>query len=237
MMKQPGPTTLRGNPDAARLMVVLSYAALIFNASTTFTSLLLIDRLGNLGFLRFKSKIQFDKPKEELQRMPGRNVLAIYGAGGKLWNILEVHCKSALWFVRCTCGLIQVSRLLYTASRRLLHLLPDSRIYLVERTCGDRRIRFNRHSLGCDTVFHSVLLVTRDAMPCYVRALRDPIRSRVETSNFDLATRGNQRFKKRASLQIYLASHNRGRGGTFGRRTEIGASSYRHKAREMIVWT
>ncbi|KAG8864609.1 hypothetical protein FRB96_005113 [Tulasnella sp. 330] len=37
------------NANIIKLQLALSYAGLIFNASTTFTALLLIDRFGNLG--------------------------------------------------------------------------------------------------------------------------------------------------------------------------------------------
>ncbi|KAG8864623.1 hypothetical protein FRB96_005127 [Tulasnella sp. 330] len=76
-----------GSHSANQLLLVLSYAALILNASTTFTSLLLIDRLGDVAF---RSQ-GLDPEITETARRSGRRLLGRYGASGVVWDLVELH--------------------------------------------------------------------------------------------------------------------------------------------------
>ncbi|KAG8887264.1 hypothetical protein FRB98_000301 [Tulasnella sp. 332] len=82
-----GMSPTSGGPRFHRLLLIISYAALILNASTTFTSLLLIDRLGELPFMR----VVHDPEVTETSLRTGRKVLGIYGASGHTWNFVEYH--------------------------------------------------------------------------------------------------------------------------------------------------
>ncbi|KAG8864621.1 hypothetical protein FRB96_005125 [Tulasnella sp. 330] len=81
-----------GNANTIRLLLILSYAGLIFNASTTFTALLLIDRLGNLTFMSMKAPATVTT--SSLQT--GRRLLGRFGASGVIWNIMEFHYFTTL---------------------------------------------------------------------------------------------------------------------------------------------
>ncbi len=78
-------------PGAVHLMLVLTYVGLVLNASTTFTSLLLFDRLGSLPFISMQLPQDID---ETVWLKSGRRLLSRYGAGGFTWNVIEAHCKS-----------------------------------------------------------------------------------------------------------------------------------------------
>ncbi|KAG8885818.1 hypothetical protein FRB97_009524 [Tulasnella sp. 331] len=82
-----------GRPVLTNVELVLAYFVLFTSASTTFTSLFLIDRLG--GSLPFD---RITKPEAEITPSAlktGRKILARYGAGGPQWDTLEFHCE---WF-------------------------------------------------------------------------------------------------------------------------------------------
>ncbi|KAG8990538.1 hypothetical protein FRB94_013299, partial [Tulasnella sp. JGI-2019a] len=81
-----------GGANAIRLLLILSYAGLILNTSTTFSALLLIDRLGNLSFI---SK-DVEPTITQTSLRSGRRLLGRYGASGKVWDILEFHYFSTL---------------------------------------------------------------------------------------------------------------------------------------------
>ncbi|KAG8864452.1 hypothetical protein FRB96_004955 [Tulasnella sp. 330] len=81
-----------GNADTIRLLLIFSYAGLIFNASTTFTALLLIDRLGNLTFMSMKAPSNITP--SSLQT--GRSLLGRFGASGIIWNLMEFHYFTTL---------------------------------------------------------------------------------------------------------------------------------------------
>ncbi|KAG8864620.1 hypothetical protein FRB96_005124 [Tulasnella sp. 330] len=83
-----------GSASAMRLLLILSYAGLILNASTTFTALLLIDRLGNLTFRSMKAP-----PTVTISSLQtGRRLLGRFGASGITWDIMEFHFSSAVTY-------------------------------------------------------------------------------------------------------------------------------------------
>lgn len=71
--------------------LVLAYSVLFASASTTFTSLLLIDQLG--GSLPFKRIKGLNSTVTVSAQKSGRDILGRYGASGPQWNTLEYHCQ------------------------------------------------------------------------------------------------------------------------------------------------
>ncbi|KAG8870810.1 hypothetical protein FRB98_001321, partial [Tulasnella sp. 332] len=81
--------TTVGSPVVYDVELVLAYSVLFASASTTFTSLLLIDRLG--GSIPFTTMIGSEVTVTQTARKSGRGILARYGARGRQWDILEFH--------------------------------------------------------------------------------------------------------------------------------------------------
>ncbi|KAG8985972.1 hypothetical protein FRB94_003223 [Tulasnella sp. JGI-2019a] len=88
--------TIKGNgqPDksvgAYRFLLLLSYAAFIFNASATLTSLLMIDRLGDIPK---RARLRYRNHPPPLVRMD--HLLEDYGVGGA-WTWMKNHCLCSL---------------------------------------------------------------------------------------------------------------------------------------------
>lgn len=72
------------SPALFHLLLILSYMALILNASASVSSVLIIDNLGGLAFRRR------DPPTEEPKS--GRHLLNMYGAEGVSYSGIELHC-------------------------------------------------------------------------------------------------------------------------------------------------
>ncbi|KAG8992274.1 hypothetical protein FRB94_011730 [Tulasnella sp. JGI-2019a] len=94
-----------GSTNANRLMILLAYAALVLNASTTFTSLLLVDRLGQLPFMAIDREVTVTKTALK----SGRRILGLYGAKGLVWDLVEYHYFFTL-MVGGFCIFLQVSK-------------------------------------------------------------------------------------------------------------------------------
>ncbi|KAG8864748.1 hypothetical protein FRB96_003333 [Tulasnella sp. 330] len=80
--------------SATRMFLILSYAGLILNASTTFTALILIDRLGNLTLRSTEA------PHTLTRRWP----LGTFGTSKITWNIAKLFLTAliAVYFTICT---------------------------------------------------------------------------------------------------------------------------------------
>ncbi|KAG9010398.1 hypothetical protein FRB93_004238 [Tulasnella sp. JGI-2019a] len=78
---------------AIRLLLILSYSGLMLNSSTTFSALLLIDRLGKLNYDSMKQS-ELCVTRSSLQS--GRQLLGRYGASGRVWDIVEFHYFATL---------------------------------------------------------------------------------------------------------------------------------------------
>jgi hypothetical protein len=72
-----------------RSFLLVSYGTVMFNASTSFSSRLLLDRLGTLTFLSMSSPPELNSHSMRT----GRRLLGRFGASGTVWNILEIHCE------------------------------------------------------------------------------------------------------------------------------------------------
>ncbi|KAG8866264.1 hypothetical protein FRB97_004101, partial [Tulasnella sp. 331] len=78
-----------GRPVVYDVELVLAYSVLFASASTTFTSLLLIDHLG--GSVPFETMMGTEATITKTARTSSRKLLARYGARGLWWDILEWH--------------------------------------------------------------------------------------------------------------------------------------------------
>ncbi len=80
------------NPNVLNFLYIASFGAIIFNASATFTFLLLIDELGVLPTLASN----LDRPNAGGLDIDG-DILVYYGLG-KRWIRTRLHCKCSLKF-------------------------------------------------------------------------------------------------------------------------------------------
>ncbi|KAG9023039.1 hypothetical protein FRB95_013801 [Tulasnella sp. JGI-2019a] len=82
-----------GSSNGTRFLLILSYAGLILNTSTTLSALLLIDQLGKLPFM---SKDLAPTITASSMRS-GHRLLGRYHASKKAWDILGLHCCLTLF--------------------------------------------------------------------------------------------------------------------------------------------
>ncbi|KAG9005230.1 hypothetical protein FRB94_001648 [Tulasnella sp. JGI-2019a] len=81
-----------GSANATTLLLILSYVGLILNASTIFSSHLLINRLGKFSFMSKGVKPILTNSSVR----SARRLLGCYSASRKVWHILEFHHFSTL---------------------------------------------------------------------------------------------------------------------------------------------
>lgn len=100
-----GNPLLPGHAALFKCLLVFSYGAFLFNASATISSLILIDKLGEMAFLNRSREDNRGWVPSSANRL-----LTQYKLGG-VWYSVQVHCLLSL-ILGCTCIFLQI--VLYT---------------------------------------------------------------------------------------------------------------------------
>ncbi|KAG9021089.1 hypothetical protein FRB95_002861, partial [Tulasnella sp. JGI-2019a] len=94
------------SPSAFRFLLLLSYSALVFNASSTMASLVMLDCLGDIPV-----RVATASPEERvkmLQKEKGTKGIQLEDfKAGRRWTWARIHCLTSL-FAGCGCIFIQV---------------------------------------------------------------------------------------------------------------------------------